>query len=143
MTFEYSAAGALLCPTCPEGYFVKTNCSVNNNRKLGVQCEECTDCSVLDQDTLVKCSTFANSVCRNRTSITTTTVPLTWASTTGPVPAFKPWTVPLIVIVSVILLVLLTLILLLLACRYQQQKKHLGNKVLSVDQRLLSPCDTP
>ncbi|KAK2828364.1 hypothetical protein Q5P01_019398 [Channa striata] len=143
MTFEFCPAEALLCPTCPEGYFLKTNCSEIHDKKMGVQCQLCTDCSGFQQDLLVKCSPFADSVCRNKTTTITTTVPQTVALTTATASPFEPWTVLLGVIVPGILITLLTLILILLSCRFKQQKKQLGSEVLSADHRLLPPCDTP
>ncbi|XP_076581482.1 uncharacterized protein LOC143317287 [Chaetodon auriga] len=75
MTFDPVTAQLLpkpRCPTCREGYFVKKSCSVittNNEVKTeGVQCQLCTDCSAADQDTLVKCSTFADSLCGDKSS---------------------------------------------------------------------------
>ncbi|KAF1373413.1 hypothetical protein PFLUV_G00238610 [Perca fluviatilis] len=110
VTFEPGAA--IRCPTCDPGYFVKKNCSGNE----GIQCSRCTDCSG-HQETLVNCSTFADSVCSNKTVTVTTTQPAESAA--------EVW-VPITVTVSSLLLVLLVVSLAMLSRRKHQPKKPDG-----------------
>ncbi|GLD71685.1 uncharacterized protein AKAME5_002300700 [Lates japonicus] len=129
MTFEPGCAGP--CP-CREGYFVIQNCTVNPNGGTGVRCRPCTDCSAAHQDTLVKCSMFADSVCGNRTiSTVAPTVTLTVALTETPaVSAPEEWVILTVILVSVFLILLLSLFVVLLSCQNQPGNKHEGLDLL-------------
>ncbi|KAF1381154.1 hypothetical protein PFLUV_G00171580 [Perca fluviatilis] len=133
VTFDPGAAKR--CPTCDPGYFVIKNCSGNE----GIQCSRCTDCSASHKETLVNCSTFADSLCGNKSPPTTaqpaggdhTAVPQD--VTTNPRPleitsdksAAEVW-IPITVTVSSLLLVLLAVSLAMLSRWKHQPKKPDG-----------------
>ncbi|TKS93356.1 hypothetical protein D9C73_026656 [Collichthys lucidus] len=128
MTFDPVTAQRPLkssrCPTCLEGYFVMKNCSVSHGKVKGVQCKLCTNCSAVDQDTLVKCSTFADSLCGNKTS------PPMLMPTELPVSAREVWILLPVIVLSLFLVLLLSLLLTLLSCRHRQQNKPKGLDLL-------------
>lgn len=117
------------CPVCPEGYFVTKNCSEINRRLIGIQCKLCKDCSASHQDTLVQCSTFADSLCGNRTApvVTTTSTP-----TEAPVSAPGVWIYLTVIIIPLVLVLLgfvvirLRWVLTRLSCQYRQCNKVKG-----------------
>ncbi|KAG8005865.1 hypothetical protein GBF38_004854, partial [Nibea albiflora] len=115
------------CPTCLEGYFVMKNCSISYGKVTGVQCKPCTNCSAVDRDTLVKCSTFADSLCGNKTSpVVTSTLMPTELTVSAP----EVWVLLPVIVLSLFLVLLLSLLLTLLSCRHCQQNKPKGNKPL-------------
>ncbi|KAF1381152.1 hypothetical protein PFLUV_G00171560 [Perca fluviatilis] len=114
VTFEPGAA--IRCPTCDPGYFVIKNCSGNE----GIQCRPCTDCSASHQETLVNCSTFANSVCSNKS------VPVVMVTTAQPAESAAEVWITITVTVSSLLLVLLAVSLAMLSRWKHQPKKPDG-----------------
>ncbi|TMS01221.1 hypothetical protein E3U43_005360 [Larimichthys crocea] len=109
------------------GYFVMKNCSVSHGKVKGVQCKPCTNCSAVDQDTLVKCSTFADSLCGNKTSPVVTSMLM---PTELPVSAPEVWLLLPVIVLSLFLVLLLSLLLTLLSCRHRQQNKPKGLDLL-------------
>ncbi|KAM6960422.1 uncharacterized protein LKV04_021993 [Tautogolabrus adspersus] len=61
-----------VCQPCPQGYFVRQNCTILNRKSIGTQCGPCTNCSAADQETVIECLTFADSVCRNKSAAVVT-----------------------------------------------------------------------
>ncbi|XP_074484458.1 uncharacterized protein LOC141763717 [Sebastes fasciatus] len=146
MTFDLLAAQHLKrgrCQTCPQGYFVLTNCSeVSNMRHVGVRCSPCTNCSAAHRDTLVQCSTFADSLCENKTTPAVTSTP-----TEPPDSAPGLWIILAVIVCSLFLVLLLSLFLTLLAYRNHQrnhqQNKLKGNRPLPPDNKPLPSYDRP
>ncbi|TDG99321.1 hypothetical protein EPR50_G00192830 [Perca flavescens] len=106
VTFDPTAAKR--CPTCDPGYFVIKNCSGNE----GIQSSH--------QETLVNCSTFADSVCSNKSP------PNVTVTTAQPAePPAEVW-ITVTVTVSSLLLVLLVVSLAMLSRWKHQPKKPAG-----------------
>ncbi|KAF1381153.1 hypothetical protein PFLUV_G00171570 [Perca fluviatilis] len=114
VTFDPGAAKR--CPTCDPGYFVIKNCSGNE----GIQCSRCTDCSASHQETLVNCSTFADSLCGNKSP------PNVTATTAQPAESAAEVWITITVTVSSLLLVLLAVSLAMLSRWKHQPKKPDG-----------------
>ncbi|KAM9414381.1 uncharacterized protein KZ484_023731 [Pholidichthys leucotaenia] len=106
------------CPICPPGYFLVGNCSSIANVHEGIQCKDCTKCSDQNLETLVKCSSTANSVCGTQT---TTTMANTSAEPS--VLSSEILVCISVIILSSILILLLCLIVLLLSRHYQKHKE--------------------
>ncbi|KAM3590861.1 uncharacterized protein V6R79_017921 [Siganus canaliculatus] len=126
MTFD--PAVSQRCQSCPEGYFVVKNCSVKIERGVmkteGVQCGPCTNCSAVDQLTLVGCSTFADSKCENRSSPAVTS-----SAAESPV-APSHLKIVAFVMAPLLLVVLFLLLLKLLVFRSHQHSKLKGADLL-------------
>ncbi|XP_078101375.1 uncharacterized protein LOC144514056 [Sander vitreus] len=124
VTFDPGAAHKTRpCPTCDPGYFVIKNCSVNSQGWMeGIKCGRCTDCSAFHQETLVNCSTFADSLCSNKSSavvMVTTAQPAASAA--------EVWiTLTVTVSLSLFLVLLLAVSLAMLSRWKQQPKKSYG-----------------
>ncbi|XP_078101379.1 uncharacterized protein LOC144514059 [Sander vitreus] len=116
VTFDPVAAKR--CPTCDPGYFVIKNCVGG----VGIQCRPCKDCSAFHQETLVNCSTFADSLCSNKSSavvMVTTAQPAASAA--------EVWiTLTVTVSLSLFLVLLLAVSLAMLSRWKQRPKKSYG-----------------
>ncbi|KAL7375374.1 hypothetical protein ABVT39_016305 [Epinephelus coioides] len=127
MTFDLISAQLLKprrCRTCEEGYFVRKNCSVSNGRLWGVMCQLCTNCSAAQRETLLQCSTFADSLCGNKT-----TPAVTWRPTDAPVSAPDMWSILKVTVPFLFVVLLLGVGITLWSCR-----SHKWNKLKGLDQ---------
>ncbi|XP_055360022.1 uncharacterized protein LOC129603345 isoform X2 [Betta splendens] len=114
------------CPSCPEGYFLKENCTITPDMKVGIRCAMCTNCSALDQETLTACSKTVDSVCGPKTKSLPPNMTLTGAENNATDFAPDQWIVPCIIVASLVLIILLSLFLILLPCWVPHQNKSEG-----------------
>lgn len=135
MTFDPILA-RILCKGCSKGYFVKVNCSTSQGSIRGVQCRPCTNCSALKLETLHQCSTYADSVCVNKSSpIVTSPKPVTESP--------PDQTVVIIVGVLLVFVLLLGLALTPLLCRGCCYSTVKGNTLPLHDKLLPQQDKTP
>lgn len=115
VTFSLRRAESINCPLCPEGYYMRMNCTVlPDGRIRGAQCLKCSDCSE-GQVIQTSCSWFSDSVCvggaKNNTMTTTVT------PTGQQESQHKEWFILTAIVLSVAVVLLLCLCVLLLTCR--------------------------
>ncbi|XP_042257914.1 uncharacterized protein LOC121889760 [Thunnus maccoyii] len=116
VTSDLSAAQQVSadCSTCPPGYYVEQNCSMEaDGRLIGVLCKLCRQCSAVGQVTVEECSMFADSRCGDVTTPVFTATPTPAAAA---VSAPKDSIILIVIIISVFMILLLGLLLLLMLC---------------------------